>query len=187
MKRFVLATAILLLSTQTYADVLSELTTRARQVNSISGNFAQSRHIAVLRVPLQSSGNFQYLRAQGLRWHSIQPVESTLQISTNQGIRVLNAQGESQTLAAPEILSQLFLGLFSGELSALQDIFTITEQTVEHGWQLRLSPRSTALKQHLLYIDISGTELVETVLIADANGDRNAISLLNQVVEKSAE
>jgi outer membrane lipoprotein-sorting protein len=164
-----------------------QLTNDAKSIQEINGKFTQSRHIAILSTPLLSSGEFRYQREIGLVWHVNHPVESTLEISYRKGLRLVNDDGEAKPVAGAELLTQLFLGLFSGNLDALLDIFNIDEHKDEVAWRLHLTPKSDALRQHISHIDIVGNNGVNAITVVEASGDRNEILLLEQHIERSIE
>ncbi|MBU0538926.1 MAG: outer membrane lipoprotein carrier protein LolA [Gammaproteobacteria bacterium] len=171
------------------ADAMGKLAINAMNIESIHGKFSQSRHIAVLSTPIVSSGEFYYQRENGLRWHVSHPVESTLEISYDKGIHLINEDGEAKPVIGAELLTQLFLGLFSGNLDALLDIFDITEQDDENAWQLHLTPKSDALRQHISHVDIAGQNEngVDAIKVIETSGDHNEIQLLEQQIKRSAE
>lgn len=177
-----------LISYSSYAaNALDQLANSAKNTNSISGKFTQSRHIAVLSIPIRSSGEFHYQRQNGLIWKVNQPVESTLEVSYNNGLRMIDDKGNTNPISGTELLTQLFLGIFSGNLTTLLDTFNIEEREIEKSWQLHLTPKSDVLRQHINYIDITGQHSVNFISVQETNGDRNEIYLIDQKIKRSAE
>ncbi len=184
----VLLFAISLLSCGANAGAaIEQLAIDAKSIQGINGKFTQSRHIAILSTPLRSAGEFRYQREIGLVWHVSHPVESTLEISYDKGLRLVNDDGEAKSVTGAELLTQLFLGLFSGNLDALLDIFNIDEHKDETTWRLHLTPKSDALRQHISHINIVGNNGVNAITVVETSGDRNEIHLLEQHIERSIE
>lgn len=158
----------------------AQLATRLAEIREMEGTFEQTRHISVLSVPLSSSGQFTYQQGEGIVWSTLKPVESVVRISPEQGVMIVDGNGNPQPVPASEMIGGIFLGIFSGDLGGLNDYFSIEEQAdgaaPEAGhWQLRLTPLQAGLAEHLEAIDIRGAELVEGISLLEANGDRTEI------------
>lgn len=164
------------------STALAILESRMGNIGEIRGNFTQVQHLAALSQPLQSSGDFYYSPTEGLVWQTLQPIETTLKITPDFALHTQNANGELEKNRAPEILSRLFLGIFSGDTSVLAELFYAEEIHTEKeprnsGWQLRLIPRTKALADQVASITLGGDRLIETVYFIQGNGDKREISL----------
>lgn len=158
-------------------------------IESLEGNFTQIRHIAVLAIPLRSSGDFRYQREHGIVWRTTEPIVNEIHITHEQGIVAVDEGGVTRSLPASEVVAGIFLSLFAGELDRLRtyfDVVAVNAATTEslqaaprthRPWALRLTPALPTLASQIEYIVVAGHDHVDSVIIQDANGDRSELSL----------
>jgi len=177
---------------QASEDLLAQLSARSQAIQSLQGQFAQQKTIAVLPVPLSSSGQFSFVQGKEVIWETLVPVQSRLQLTPG-GISFADANGEQQNpaqaqQAGAEIIAKIFMGVIAGELDSLQDYFTLTATGSTGDWQIQLVPRSPNLAAYITRIDLSGGEFTEHLNIAEANGDKTSIVFTtNKVVRHPAQ
>lgn len=164
------------------------------EVEALEGTFRQTRHIAVLAMPLHSAGTFRYQREQGIVWRTEEPISSEIRITHDQEIVAVDEHGGSRALPASDVVAGIFLSLFAGELDRLREYFAvevmaadaIDGESVELAtlpgsahlrWALRLTPSMPALASQIEYILVAGADHVDSVAIQDANGDRSELTL----------
>jgi len=173
-------------------DLLAQLAARSQQIQSLEGHFEQQKTIAVLPVPLSSSGQFSFVQGKEVIWETLVPVQSRLQLTPG-GISFADANGEQQNptqapQAGAEIVAKIFMGVIAGELDSLEDYFTLTATGSSGDWQIQLVPRSPNLAAYITRIDLSGGEFTEHLNIAEANGDKTYIVFTtNKVVRHPAQ
>jgi hypothetical protein len=161
-----------------YADSIAEsLAPRMAKLSHIDGEFSQQRFIAVLSVPLQSSGVFSYDREQGVTWQTLKPIASLVKIDPKQGVLTGQSEQDLQAVTSSQVVGDIFIGLFSGDLTRLTGMFHATEQSTANGWELLLEPRDPQVAEHIASIQVRGGEHVETIVLREGNGDRSEISL----------
>lgn len=156
------------------------LTQRLAKTGQLQGTFVQTRYISALSIPLRSSGTFTYQRGEGIVWRTLEPVASVVHISPDQGVVIVDDRNNPQPVPASELVGTIFLGVFSGDFSRLNDYFSVEHEqgvTAREGdhWELRLTPLRKELAENLRSIAIAGTQLVESITLLEPNGDRTEI------------
>ncbi len=192
MLRLILASCLLTVTTiaQADADLLAELTRRSAAIEALEGSFVQTKSIAVLPVPITSTGKFSFDRKVGVLWETLEPVRNSLQISAGtikfedaQGKSLLEGQGPA---AGAEVIARIFSGVIAGDLAALNEYFVATSAGSSTKWQIILVPRSPNLAAYIKKIELQGHEITEQLDIAEANGDATRIQLTTGKVTRTA-
>ncbi len=159
-------------------DLLGRLSSKAKNIESLSGLFVQQRKITVLPLPLVSEGKFSYHHQTGMIWNTLNPVQTTIIISS-QGIQMEDDESVRKTVGSVQ-LAKALLGLFSGSLESLSEQFYIEASGNISEWQLHLRPKNDLLADEITFIDIRGKETTESVTIAEANGDSSNLTFTTQ-------
>lgn len=178
------------------ADVLlAQLAQRSHAIQSLEGSFTQQKTIAVLPVPLSSSGRFSFEQGKEVVWETLLPVQSRLTLTPG-GIRFADGDTEVKggqkppaqaQQAGAEIVAKIFMGVIAGELDSLQDYFTLSATGMATDWHIQLVPRSPNLSAYISGIELRGGEFTEQLDIAEANGDNTHIVFTtDKVVRKPA-
>lgn len=175
-------------SDQNDAALLAQLSARSKAIQTLQGHFVQQKNIAVLPVPLQSTGQFQFEQGKSVLWETLTPVRNAVQL-TPKGIRFdddKHAQGEQGQPAGIDVVAKIFMGVIAGELDSLNDYFSITATGDSNRWQLQLKPRSANLAAYIKQIELAGGELTEQLDIAETNGDTTHIHFTTDKVVRKA-
>ena len=156
-------------------DVLRE---RNADVAELAGAFTQRKHLKALPVPLVSSGEFTYHASEGLRWHTLEPLDNLVTIS-EAGIylsdeRLVTDDAKGQ---AGQVVARLFMAMFSGNIAVLNEYFTIDEQGDAEAWTLQLTPINPTLAEVIAGVELAGGEHTESVTISEASGDTTELTL----------
>jgi hypothetical protein len=163
------------------ADVglLAQLSARSQTIQSLQGHFEQQKTIAVLPVPISSTGRFSFDQGKEVVWETLVPVQSRLKLTPG-GIDFADANGERKPpaqaqQAGADIVARIFMGVISGELDSLQDYFTLSASGTADDWHIQLVPRSANLSAYITRIELDGGEFTEHLNIIEANGDKTYI------------
>lgn len=174
--------------TQNDAALLTLLTERSKAIQSLHGHFVQQKKIAVLPVPLNSTGKFQFEQGKDVIWEVLTPVQNIIRL-TPKGINFENERGKNQTApqqAGIEVVAKIFMGVIAGELDSLNAYFSVQASGDPGHWQLLLTPRSPNLAAYIQSIKLQGREFTEQLDIAETNGDKTNIRFTtDKVVRKS--
>lgn len=169
----------------TPAECFAELGRRQRDVQSVEARFHQTKRIALLREPLESSGRFSFARDRGVRWEVEKPEPMVIEIAGEQ-LRA-GPPGELRRVEAgssADVLAQM-TGLFTG--AAKREDFTISSGRSPGG--IRLVPRDPSLARIVSAIELeieSASGAPRSVEIEEASGDRTRIELTEVRIEPSA-
>lgn len=161
-------------TTQSTQALLGVLAQRSKHIRELRGDFSQKKHLSGLPIPLLARGYYEYSENSGLRWVTQSPIESQLNI-THEGITGVDNSNSTRFIA------DIFLAVIRGDLSQLEQYFTVASRGDSAHWTLRLTPSVSVLSDHLSYINVSGAEFTEQLTIMDANGDSTEISLIEKV------
>lgn len=147
--------------------------------SSICANFTQRKSLKVLTRPLVSKGRLVYRAGQGVLWQVREPFAAQLLIKRDALFR-WNDDGVIQKINVDQTpvfqaLSDVFLALFSGDLSRLQDIFDVETQSTRLRWSLGLIPRTEHLAAIITSVEASGNQFVDELSIVEKQGDRTTI------------
>jgi hypothetical protein len=148
---------------------------------AIRGKFTQSRHLAGLAKPLQSSGTFLFARSAGIEWHTLAPFDSQF-LLTESGITQHDDGGgtlriDTADQPALAVVSRVFFALFSLDYDALSRDFSIAGYRQADRWTLQLQPRSDALRRVFRQARLTGKASVDAVTLEEGNGDSSEIDL----------
>ncbi|QIM62086.1 hypothetical protein A1D29_01480 [Pasteurellaceae bacterium Orientalotternb1] len=170
---------LLACSSASWAFSQQDLIQTLQQPESVQGEFIQQRFLKNLPKPITTSGTFVLRKNAGLLWQMKTPFASDVRVRQD-GIMQWNGSqwvenakvGQSQQIS-------LFLGLLSGDVTALQSQFDLTLSGKAESWQLTLTPTSLLMKQIFNQIELKGDNVVKSIELHEKQGDRTLIQLQN--------
>lgn len=167
--------ALVFLSAQTLAFSQQELMNQLQQPQNVQGHFTQLRYLKSLAKPITTSGQFALVKSKGLLWQMEKPFATQLKV-TPSGIQQWNGSRwvSSQKFGQSDQI-KLFLGLLSGDISALSEQFDIAVSGEKTQWQLTLTPKTLLMKQIFTQIQLKGDALVQEIELSETQGDRTQI------------
>jgi outer membrane lipoprotein-sorting protein len=153
----------------------------------VSTPFVQVSYRGVLDRPLVVSGTLQWLGGDRMQRDIDKPFKET---AKNGGCEMSVHRGSGDVhrmplARAPQAGAMLagFRALLGGDVSALQQDFTLSAQGGSAHWVITLAPRTNQLKRQLASIVIDGRAHEPRCLtVTDANGDRS-ITLVGAMAE----
>ncbi len=158
----------------TFADVAAQLAAPT----VLRGNFTQSRKIALLEQPLQSSGSF-LLSDMGLYWRQDKPLASVM---IADGERLLQ-QVDGGSLQAIDVaknpmvltFSTSFLSIFNGSEAELRSHFAVEFLAGEDGWSIQLIPTEYPMSEAIETINLRGREYIEELTVISRSSEKTTI------------
>ncbi|BFU61707.1 LolA family protein [Rodentibacter abscessus] len=157
------------------ADLIQQL----QKPQSVQGDFSQQRFLKSLIKPIVTTGKFTLVAQKGLLWQMEKPFASQMKV-TSQGISQWNGSNWiAHTKMGQSEQIQLFLGLLSGDISALSNQFDFSLTGSASHWQLFLKPNSLLMKQIFNQITIEGDIAVNSIELKEKQGDRTLIQFEN--------
>jgi hypothetical protein len=158
-------------------QLLEELSQRLVVGSGLQGSFQQEKHLAFLKKPFTSSGEFSLDRSAGLRWQVIEPLESVMLV---QGSHVVLDGRPVKDHGVGKLMAMIMLGLMEGQLTGVSKYFEITGVLSEENWKLSLTPLSSRLQTVLGHIDLRGDDYLREIEIYES-GDNRTVILFTEV------
>ena len=178
---FCLAPAALADDTAAANEAFAEIAAKLAAPEVLRGNFEQTREIAMLSKPLESSGRF-LLSDMGLYWQQDRPVASVMIADAD---RLLQSVGDGALRSIdvaknPVVLSfsQSFLSIFSGGEEGLRENFDVEFKPAgdESGtWEIILTPTRFPMSEAVESIILTGREYIETLTVINRTSDKTVI------------
>ncbi|MGB8600657.1 MAG: LolA-related protein [Rhizomicrobium sp.] len=157
----------------------SAVTVRAGEV--LRGHFIQTRHMSGFAKPLKSEGSFTIAPQYGLIWTVTKPLRSATVITesglvqSNNGVETLNLSARKMPFIAQ--LHDMIAGMLTGDVAAMQQKFTLTQQGTPQSWRIRLVPRkANDAMMPFKEIRAHGGRFVEEVTMVRSDGDSDVLS-----------
>lgn len=161
---------------------LDELAARLRAIPESHASFSETRYLAALSMPLQSSGTLSYRRPDELEKITTAPRPERMVV---QGGQLTLATGEQppqsfELDSRPEIraLVETVRGALSGDIALLQTLYAIRGEGSLGGWRLTLTPRDPNLARMLRLVRIDGNWAdLRFIQIVATNGDDDRMTI----------
>ena len=138
-----------------------------------SGTFVQRKILADVDVTITSSGTFSIVKDKSFEWKTLKPLPSTFTATPDS--YTMTANGKTSTHALSELkLSAGLRSLVRGDLSALGDVFDVTEAE----GRLTLVPKTRELREFVKRATLEGTDFPTRFALDYVTGDRLEIDLV---------
>lgn len=182
--RLILAAALLFALQAVSADaietdaVFTKIAERLAAPAVLRGNFTQSRKIALLERPLQSSGSF-LLSDMGLYWRQDEPLVSVMIADGERLLQQIDG-GSLQAIDVaknPMVLtfSTSFLSIFNGTEAELRSHFTVEFLDGEDSWSIQLTPTEYPMSEAIETINLRGREYIEELTVISRSSEKTMI------------
>ena len=140
---------------------------------TVTGTFVQRKTLADVEVTITSSGTFCIVKDKSFEWKTLKPLPSTFTATPES--YTITANGKSSTRAIAELkLSAGLRSLVKGDLSALEDVFDVTE--AEN--RLVLVPKTRELREFVKRATLEGKDFPTRFTLDYVTGDRLEIDLV---------
>lgn len=149
---------------------------------TLKGRFEQSKTIRVLKKPLKSEGEFALRKDKGVLWRNAKPLPSTVRVRRDDiaqikdGAAVVLVSLKEQP--ALGLIGKVLFAVFSADLKELERHFEFTRAVPPDAaghWEAGLRPRDALIRKLVERIELGGGRVVDTVTLAEANGDSSVI------------
>ena len=138
-----------------------------------TGTFVQRKILADVQVTITSSGTFRFEKDKSFEWNTLKPLPSTF-TATPESYTV-SANGKTSSQALSELkLSAGLRSLVKGDLSALGDVFDMTEAD----GRLTLVPKTRELRDFVKRATLEGADFPTRFTLDYVTGDRLEIDLV---------
>ncbi len=170
------------LSTKNQAE-FNKVQAMLSKADNLSGEFKQTRKMALLSAPLVSTGHFVLSKKHGLQWKQTTPFKSTLIVTATE---IKQQIGDSPpniiTKAQQPIVfsfTNVFLSVFNGNAQAIKDYFKIYFIGNTSAWKIALKPIGSPLNKAIVSIEMSGGKYINFITVNEAKNNQMLIHLFN--------
>lgn len=181
-----LAVTLLMLSgitTTSHAATLDldQLMRSLAQTRAGHASFVETKSIAMLEQPIESSGELFYTAPDRLEKRTVKPKPETMMVDGNnllieRGRQKYNLQLQDYPELAAFIDS--VRGTLAGDRKALERIYQLSLEGSAQSWTLQLVPLSAKMKQVVTRIRIAGVnDEVRSIDITQADGDSSKMRI----------
>ncbi len=170
---------------------LPQLMRLLAQVKAGTATFTETRNVAMLERPLESSGRLSFEAPDAFVRETLKPRPERIAIAGNTITLSQGTRSRSMALdAAPEaaILVDAIRGVLSGNREAIEKKFVSSVSGSAERWTLEMLPRDARLREKLVSVRVSGRQAaVLEVAVSMADGDRSLMRIepLTSVAEPS--
>lgn len=153
----------------------------------LTGNFEQTRRMQLLSQPLSSSGTFMLSKTQGLVWEQTQPFSSKMLVNANK-IEQTIMNNPPMVITKKEqpvvfAFTSVFLSVFRGDTSQIEDIFSIYFEGNKQHWQIALRPKSAPFNQAIVNIEIEGGQYIDMITVHETQDNTMLIKFSHQIAK----
>jgi len=163
---------------------LQQLMDSLAQNQSGRATFVETKRLAVLSRPIESSGELLYTAPDRLEKRTLKPQPESMVVDGDSlSVERGNRKYQLQLQAYPEIAAfiESIRGTLAGDRKALERNYRLSVDGSPEGWVLELLPLNEKMKAVIQRIRISGArDQVRTIEISQADGDSSLM-----VIEKS--
>ena len=180
MRRLLYCIGGVLLSATAVADTVQDVMAILGRHALVRASYEQHKRVAGRKRELRSSGTLVFARNQGVLLEMNLPAVSQL-VMTESTI-VQRSAGQTTRLKLQQsplgAAATVFGQLASGNLQQLQQNFAVSaSSTSTTPWELKLTPRSEAVKKSLQEIRLGGDQFLQEITLIDTRGGRVLLQL----------
>ncbi|MDE2153410.1 MAG: outer membrane lipoprotein carrier protein LolA [Betaproteobacteria bacterium] len=139
--------------------------------------FQETRNLAMLDAPIESSGILRFAAPDMLEMHTLRPAEQRLVVHGRQLSVEIGGRTQHFDLDEAPAVGALVEGIratLDGDLAGLQRAYRTRLEGGPRRWNLVLVPRLPAARARVSEIDLSGSEAsVQGIAVFQADGDRS--------------
>lgn len=150
---------------------LQDYAARLKEVKTLTSNFVEEKHLALLSQPMQSTGTLNFDKdAQKLRWQYKTPFENGFLIEKNRISRLKNNQKQPIQNAMGRLMAGQMLQWLTLDFDTLSKTYLITL----NGQEIIFTPRdknNQAVKKITVWLDEKDSRIVHRVKMDNPNGD----------------
>jgi outer membrane lipoprotein-sorting protein len=162
---------------------LPQLMQSLAQVQSSQGKFVERKHLAVLDVPLTSSGTLSFRAPGHLEKHTLDPKDESLVLDGG----VLTIENKARNIKRTLVVQQYpavwafvesIRSTLAGDLPMLQRFYKVELKGAAAKWRMKLLPLEQRTRDMVKEIVISGRgDRVTVIEMLEANGDRATMTV----------
>ena len=158
---------------------LKELTAQLSAPTELRASFSQERTLTGFARTLKAEGTLLVHREHGILWRQRTPFaqdvvldERGILVDDGTGLKAM-AQSDNPQLQS---FAKMLKSLFAGDLSALEQYFTLELTGTSEKWQLTLTPTQEPMNLIFSGLELKGAHYVQEVVLQDKAGDSTKIT-----------
>ncbi|HHR6130436.1 TPA: outer membrane lipoprotein carrier protein LolA [Providencia alcalifaciens] len=172
------------------AMTLDELQATLTKNEVVRADFVQERQIKNIKTPLISKGKMLLSQDKGLWWQQTEPFKTTLILRENEMIQRMDGQEDQRITLEnnPQMFqfNSLMRALVKADKAVLDNHFALEfSDKGQNQWELVLVPTTTPLDKIFSRIELSGSTVVDNVILIDKQGDSTKITFTNHLLTPS--
>jgi hypothetical protein len=154
------------------------------EVKSSQARFVERKHLAILKAPLDQSGELRYVAPDRLEKHTRTPTRESLLLERDRLTIESPERGQRRTVSLQDypVVWAFVEGIRStlaGDLATLGRFYEVRLEGGERRWRLLLKPRDPLMEEVVREIRLGGSRnRIESVEIIETNGDRSVMTIL---------
>lgn len=162
---------------------IEQLMQNLAQVKSARGKFVERKHLAMLNVPLDSSGTLVYTAPGRLEKFTVLPKPETMVLEQDKLTIEYKERNQRRTLVLrdyPVIWAfvESIRSTLAGDLQTLNRFYHASLEGSDDKWRLSLKPLDPKIQTAVKEIHIGGSRnRVRTIEIIEAEGDRSFMTI----------
>jgi outer membrane lipoprotein-sorting protein len=162
---------------------LERLMAEIARTSSGTVRFAETKHVALLKQPIESNGTLTYAAPSRLEKHTRVPREERLIVDGDALVIEHPAKNERLTLRlanypAVRAFVESIRGTLAGDLAALRKYYRIEVEGTMARWRLHLLPSDREMAELVQKIEIGGSGAhVAEIVIMETSGDRSVMKI----------
>lgn len=141
----------------------------------LHARFTEEKQIALLSVPLRSSGTVHFTRGRGLVRHTLGPARQSVLVTDKELVFWDGKATKRLSLATSETVetfARVFTMILAADRAGLERSFALDFRARDAGWTLSLVPKAPALKGVISAIELEGRgNAVSLLVVREASGD----------------
>lgn len=175
MKKIFLGMILSTLSFSIFASSLDELKAITTTPVKLTGTFSQSKYLAQLETSIKSTGVFNYVRDTKIVWHTLIPIDSTLELtpetmlSYQDGVQVNKLDSDTNPVVA--VFSDIFFGVMTAQWQILKEYFAINAEVSDGQWKATLVPIDKKIGEFISKVTLEGDAYLKQVTLYEPEGN----------------
>ncbi|WP_051002151.1 LolA-related protein [Pseudogulbenkiania sp. NH8B] len=152
------------------------------QKKSGTATFVEKKYIAMLKQPLESSGELAFTAPDRLEKRTLKPKAESVLLEGNK-LTLERSDGRKMTVALsdrPEVAAfvESIRATLSGDRGGLERFYTLALSGDAEQWKLNLTPIQPRMQKVISQIRIAGKQAqVKTIEFQQADGDRSEMAI----------
>lgn len=187
MKTTFLAIILFTLSLSVFANDLDKLKAVTTTPEKLTGTFTQTKFLAQLDTSIKSTGAFNYIRDTKIVWHTLTPIDSTLELTPKtmlnyqDGVQVNKLDSNTSPIVA--VFSDIFFGVMTAQWQVLEEYFSVNAEVSEGHWKATLVPIDKNIGGFISKVILEGDKYLKQVTLYEPEGNLTHI-VFDQLQQK---